>query len=412
MINDNICLSYFLNEKGEVYMLNKTNIFKTHPEIKEYIENRFYDTKDEAEVLYRIKNKIYEPPKCYCGNCLKFNKKLKRYNSYCSIKCQNSNPEKIKKDKKSKKEKYGSENYNNIEKAKQTNKEKYGVEWASQTKEFKEKIKETNKKKYGVEWVLQSKDVIEKGKKTKKEKYNDENYTNREKAKITSLERYGVENTKQWEGAKIKEKETCLKKYGVTSYSKTEESKLKHKETYLKNFGVSHNTKSEEWKIKWYGNEEWSKNRSQKIYETMKKNGSFKESKTEKIIFEFLKTIYPDIIYQYKDEIRYPFKCDFYIPSLDIFIEYNGYWTHGKHAFNPNSDEDVSILNKWKEKNTKHYKMAIRVWTIDDPLKREYVLKNNLKYIELNYKDYKDLLSIKNKIEKLNNNSGDKQFRK
>jgi len=398
MINDDFCLKLFLTENNEISMVNKINIFKKNPEVSKYLKNRFIDTNDETEAIYRIAYCIKENPKCYCGNKLKFNKKLKKYNTYCSYKCQNSDPQKIKKDKESKKERYGSENYNNIEKIKKTNKEKYGTEWVTQTKEYKEKTKETNKNKYGVEWCLQSKKIIEKSKKTKKEKYGSETYNNRDLAKKTCLERYGVDNAKQSEIAKLKEKETCLQKYGVTSYSKTEESKEKHRETFLKNFGTTHNTKSEEWKKKWYGNKEWSAKRSQKIYETMKKNGSFKESKTEKIIFEFLKTLYPDTIYQYKDEIRYPFKCDFYIPSLDVFIEYNGYWTHGKHPFNPESKEDVSILSKWKDKNTKHYKIAIRVWTIDDPLKRKYAKKYNLKYIELSFNDYKNLEKIKNKI--------------
>lgn len=56
----------------------------------------------------------------------------------------------------------------------------------------------------------------------------------------------------------------------------------------------------------------------------MLKNHSFSHSKPEKVILGFLKNEYPDTIYQYKEK-RYPFKCDFYIPSKDLFIEYNGY---------------------------------------------------------------------------------------
>ena len=46
-----------------------------------------------------------------------------------------------------------------------------------------------------------------------------------------------------------------------------------------------------------------------------------------------------DIIRQYNSE-RYPFSCDFYIKSLDVFIEYQGFWSHNVHPYNPDSEED------------------------------------------------------------------------
>ena len=162
-------------------------------------------------------------------------------------------------------------------------------------------------------------------------------------------------------------------------------------------YGVSHNTQSKEWQQKWYSNKDWVNKRNNKIYQTMLSNNSFAFSKTERIILDFLQEKYPDVIYQYSDE-RYPFKCDFYIPSLDLFIEYNGYWTHGKHPFNPNSKTDLDILEKWENKDNKQYKIAIKVWTETDPLKRNIAKEYNLNFIELWYNDYKYIDLIENKI--------------
>lgn len=131
----------------------------------------------------------------------------------------------------------------------------------------------------------------------------------------------------------------------------------------------------------------------------MLRNNSFKQSKTELMLLDYLKSEYPDLIYQYKDKERYPFKCDFYIPSLDLFIEYNGYWTHGLHPFNPLNKEDNLKLLKWKTKESKQYKTAIKVWTITDPLKRETAIKNNLNFIELWYNAFENLEIVKSKIE-------------
>lgn len=70
-----------------------------------------------------------------------------------------------------------------------------------------------------------------------------------------------------------------------------------------------------------------------------------------------------DIIYQYSDKERYPFNCDFYVKSKDLFIEVNYFWTHGTEPFNENNPEHIKKLNEWKEKakTSKFYNQAIYV---------------------------------------------------
>lgn len=400
MITDNFCLSLFYNGDEMISLNHKPILFKENKGLKEYLENRFSDTQDTSEVLYRIKNSLNGPQTCICcGKPTRYSKSKKKYSLYCSAKCQNSDPNKIQKTSKTKEERYGDPNYNNMQKQQKTCLEKYGAISFTQTQEFKEKTKNSNLERYGCEWLPQSKEFHKKSKETKKIKYGNANYNNREKAEITTLEKYGVKNTKQSSQAKEKEKETCLKKYGVTSYTKTDEYKEKTKNTFIHKYGVTHNTKSREWKEKWYSNKEWVNNRNNSILQTMLKNNSFKQSKTENILLEYLKSEYPDVIYQHKDIERYPFKCDFYIPSLDLFIEYNGYWTHGSHPFDPLSEKDINKLKNWQKKENKQYKIAIKVWTKTDPLKREIAKKNNLNFIELWYDAFENLETVKTKIE-------------
>ena len=56
-----------------------------------------------------------------------------------------------------------------------------------------------------------------------------------------------------------------------------------------------------------------------KSYITKKKNRSFgSQSKIESICYLYLSLYYPDTIRQYRDNNRYPYNCDFYIPCLDL----------------------------------------------------------------------------------------------
>ena len=120
-----------------------------------------------------------------------------------------------------------------------------------------------------------------------------------------------------------------------------------------------------------------------RINNTKKKNHTFNTSKIEYQFKEYLEQNYPnDFEYQYRSEM-YPFNCDFYIKSLDLYIEIQGSWVHGKHPFDENNQEDIDRLNYMKSKNTKYYQNSIYVWTISDIAKRNIAKQNNLKYLEI-----------------------------
>lgn len=117
-----------------------------------------------------------------------------------------------------------------------------------------------------------------------------------------------------------------------------------------------------------------------KAHQTKKENGSYKKSIQEDIIYNILKEHYPDSVRQYTQDIRYPFACDFYIPCLDLFIEYQGHWTHGNEPYN-----GKNISEKWIEKfeESDFYKLAVNVYVDLDPQKRRYVIDNNLNFLEI-----------------------------
>ena len=121
-----------------------------------------------------------------------------------------------------------------------------------------------------------------------------------------------------------------------------------------------------------------------KINKKKKLNNTFQVSNMEKDFYNILVNKYgkEDVVKQYKDENRYPFNCDFYIKSKDLFIELNLHWSHGGHLFNPNNPEDLNLLKHWEEKssNSLYFKNAINTWTKRDVEKFKIAKENNLNY--------------------------------
>ena len=404
---DNIIRNYFNNiiTKNCATSLFKRKLNKL-PLLSKYINNRYNDSDSWTETIWRIRNNINIKPCCKeCGAPLKF-----PYKIYCSCKCRSNNKNVInktkqtclekygveyiikndnikkdiynklknkrkdicKKSQQTKLEKYGNKNYNNREKYKQTCLEKYGVKYPMQNEQFKEKSKQTCLEKYGVEYSLQSEIIKEKSKQTKLEKYGNPHYINHEKYKQTCLEKYGVDNGFKSEIIKSQIKQTCLEKYGDENYRNPE----KYKETCLERYGVTSYTQTEDFKNK----VDWKKVNIKQI-KTKKKNGTLNISKPENKSYIILKEKYNDVIQQYISN-KYPFNCDFYIPSLDLYIECNYHWTHGGKPYEGTKEDNIK-LNKWKEKNTKFYNTAIYVWTDLDIRKRNIAKENKLNYIEV-----------------------------
>ena len=178
----------------------------------------------------------------------------------------------------------------------------------------------------------------------------------KEHLKEASLKKYGVDNPFKAKEIIDKIKNTNLQKYGVTSYTQTKEYFNKITEKL----------------------EEINKKRNN----THHQNNSFHISTQEEQLKIWFQLAFPNIKFQYSSS-NYPFNCDFYIPEKDLYIEFMGTWTHGKHPFNQMDNNDIQLLNYWKNKNTKYYENAIYTWTKLDVSKREIAKQNKLNYLEL-----------------------------
>ena len=91
---------------------------------------------------------------------------------------------------------------------------------------------------------------------------------------------------------------------------------------------------------------------------------------------------------------QYPYSCDFFIPALNLYIEIQGSWTHGKHPFNPDDKKDNEKLNYWKSKDSEYYNNAIYTWTDLDVRKRACARDNHLNYLEIFSNNIEDCITI------------------
>lgn len=242
---------------------------------------------------------------------------------------------------------------------------KYGTTNIYEREDVKEqalkKRKQTTKDRFGVESVFQLKSVQQKAQK------NSHTKEAMEKQKQTNLIKYGVENVFQSEEVRQK----------MSQYNYTPEVVERRKQTNLKKYGVENVFQRPDVR-----KNALSEKSMQKIIETKRKNRTFNTSKPEDEAYEELVKIFGTVKRQYKSEV-YPFLCDFYIPSEDLYIELNLHWTHGFHWFDENSKEDQETLEKWKEKakNSKYYQYAIDTWTVRDVEKRQIVEENKINYL-------------------------------
>lgn len=122
---------------------------------------------------------------------------------------------------------------------------------------------------------------------------------------------------------------------------------------------------------------------------TMKKNGTSKSSKPEENYYKQLVNQfgYENVIRHYSEDSRYPYECDFYIKSEDLFIELNLHPSHYTHPFDEKNNEDKKFLDYLKQQNTQWSNMIIDVWSRRDVEKLQCAISNNLNYKQI-YSDY------------------------
>ena len=364
-MTDQDIIKYFTSSNGRVMKSYIDKLDKDN-EIIKYLSNRYDDSDSLVESLYRIFNNIEDKGKCpICGKPIKLFSYKYGFLKTCG------DPECIKK------QKNIDSCFHNPDKQleiKKIIKEKYGVNNPYQINYIRDKA---NK-------ILKSENTINKRKETCLKIYGTDNPSKSDfiKNKISGI----LKNKSDEEKLEIKNKisKTCLEKYGIEWYSKLEDhkekmSKMMSSEEYIL---LKKHTNFLRYGIENYNNQELR-------IDSLRKNHSFNQSKPEEECYILIKEKYPDVIRQYHSK-EYPYACDFYIPSIDTYIEYNGSQYHHKHPFDKNNEDDIKELNKLKEleqeklKTYKHtqYTEIIYTWTDLDIRKRKIAKQNNLNFIE------------------------------
>ncbi len=405
-------INYFI--KSPKSRCTERHIKLRFPEL--YQELQKYDNCSKfTERLYRYYHNIQNNPICpICGKKVRFWNFIDGYSTYCSYKCMYKSQDRQDAYKRTCMERYGVENASQCERLKEKRKEttrkhygvdyslaspvvrekgrktcleKYGTEYVSQVEEIKQKVKETTRKHYGVDYSLASSIVREKGRKTMLKKYGVEYNMQSpilvDKMKQNNLIKYGYEWTSQNPDILNKIKQTFIEKYGYESILKNPLIREKIKKTMFERYGVE-NTK-ELWDSKNNDNEKVIDARKyiiNKIYQIKKDKKSLNSSKIERKFKHWLDDNNIKYEYQYKSD-NYPFNCDFYFPDRDLYLEIQGYWSHGGHPFNSNNQQDIEKIEKWKSKQTKLYDSSIETWTIRDPMKRQWARDHNLNWHEV-----------------------------
>lgn len=205
-------------------------------------------------------------------------------------------------------------------------------------------------------------------------------------------------------------KETQTEKYGGVGLAGKDTAKKAIKTNTLR-YGVSNPMQSDEIKQTLLNNNKAKfggvspfnsadvrakaiESRDKKIHSQMnefRKNGSVSdldcfESEAEKIVFGKLVSRFGknDVFYQYgihPADKRYPFNCDFYIKSLDLFIELNGHYSHHTHWFDANNPDDILRKKHLLDSGKKRSINAVKVWCDADVNKRACAKKNALNYL-------------------------------
>ena len=373
-------IEYLTDNSGEYNKRINRKYLETHDLNILHILYNVYDDLSEKtpvyEIYYRLKNNLKKRPVCIiCGKPVKYTSG--HYAKFCSKECQYSDlGKKITKEIKIK-----------------SNLEKYGVEHTSQLKEVTDKrtksradhvneiqqhVRESLYKKYGAYDVMHIPHILQKIKNTNLKKFGvdfplqqlkKENSEIYQKISQTCINKFGVDSPLKNKEVREKIKQTNIQKYGVDNPLKNKEIREKIKQTNIQKYGVDNPLKNKEI---------WKKSQDNRQISS--------KSKLENNFLNYLKLKYEsdDIITQYKSK-EYPYYCDFYIKSINLYIEIQGHWTHNDHPFDINNLNDQLIMDIWRTKSLsdKYYKNALNTWTIKDVEKRNTAIQNNLNYLEI-----------------------------
>lgn len=112
-----------------------------------------------------------------------------------------------------------------------------------------------------------------------------------------------------------------------------------------------------------------------KANQTKRQNGTYKHSKSEDLFYRKLCCVFgvEDVIRQFASDL-YPFACDFYIKSKDLYIEYQGHYTHGSKPYLCCDDIERSCISEAFET----HKTDSATWLVRDTNKIRSALSGGI----------------------------------
>ena len=281
---------------------------------------------------------------------------------------------------------------------KNTCKARYGLEMPMMSDEAREKTRQTNLARYGGENVMASQAVRDKIKSTWLEKYGTDNPQKvpeiREKTAATNLVRYGAASSFQNPDVQARHRETMMARYGVPNSLQVPAFRQKAVATWQAKYGVDNprkasvvDRKSRQTCLVKYGVEYPVLDEGVKLkgLVTKRRRHTFNTSKPEEALYVKLVERFgqDDVMRQYRDDPRYPFCCDFYVKSRDMFIELNASWTHGGYWFDGVDPADAARLKSWMAQGAtkQYYVSAAQTWGGSDVRKRGAARDGSLNYV-------------------------------
>lgn len=285
--------------------------------------------------------------------------------------------------------------------------DRYGVDYPSQSPLVQAKTRATFRERYGVDHPSQRQEARTKQAAVARADGKRRSAISRQ----TNLARYGVEYTSQLPANRARQSKlmirthpdrnkkaraTTLDKYGVPYVSQRPERRAAHSSfmkingvefaarsrmTSLKRYGVDHHAQTDQ-RRKSQSLRMLDPEHQRRINAAKRANNSFNTSAPEEELYGLLVGYFgKDQVLRQHNDPSYNYRCDFYIPSRDLFIELNGTWTHGGHWFDQDDHRDRQVVERWRAKSAAYYKTAILQWCQRDTARRNAAGAARLNYV-------------------------------
>ncbi len=206
------------------------------------------------------------------------------------------------------------------------------------------------------------------------------------------LRLYGVINISQLESVKEKKRRTCLEHLGVESTFASSVVREKSKQTCISRYGVDHpmmlqstkdkikQTNFERYDAKSFQSSKYCDHEAivTKQRATMKKNNSYAKSKPEDRFYEILCLIFDQNDIERKKRIN-KWHIDFYIKSIETYIQFDGVYWHGLNR-------PIEQIREHKQKRD----IKISHCYDNDIKQNQWFVANNLKLVRITDAEFKN----------------------